>query len=309
MSEPLPSLDVLQVFEACGRCLSFTAAGAELGMTQPAVSQHIQRLERALGTPLFVRVHRGIEPTATGSALLGPVQEALGMMREAVERAKAEPARELLAVATDFAFATYWLMPRLDQFYRLYPHIDVSLVTSNRALPSLPADVDLAVVFGGGRIQRGESQLLLREQVFPVCSPRLLQAHGGDPRMTLSASPRLHLKSAPGQQWFDWRTASSAWGLDGSGPASPPAFDNYSLVIGAALAGQGVALGWRHLVDTLLEQGLLCRLRDDALESRLGYQLVLPQRKRRPAAVLAFAQWLQSEMRSGPVPPLDSMHG
>ena len=139
MPSPLPSLDLLQVFEACGRCLSFTLAAAELGMTQPAVSQHIRRLERAMGTSLFVRVHRGIELTSAGTALLDPVQEALATLHTAVDRTMAEPARELLAVATDFAFATYWLMPRLERFYRLHPRVDVSLVTSNRFQAQLPS--------------------------------------------------------------------------------------------------------------------------------------------------------------------------
>jgi DNA-binding transcriptional LysR family regulator len=155
-------------------------------------------------------------------------------MDEAVVRAMAQPVRESLAVATDFAFAAFCLMPRLERFYELHPQVDVSLVTSNRALVQLAADVDLAVVFGDGRVQRGASSLLLREKVFPVCSPGLLQSHDGD-------------------------------------------------------------------ADRVL--------RDDMLESSLGYHLVLPRRKRRPAVVEAFARWLQSELPPLERPPLDSDHG
>ncbi|MCB2006817.1 MAG: LysR family transcriptional regulator [Rhodoferax sp.] len=309
MPRPLPSLDLLQVFEACGRCLSFTVAAAELGMTQPAVSQHIRRLELALGTPLFIRVHRGIELTSAGAALLAPVQEALATLHTAVDRTMAEPARELLAVATDFAFATYWLMPRLERFYRLHPRIDVSLVTSNRAQVLLPADVDLAIVFGDGRIPRAESSLLLRECVFPVCAPGLLRAHGGDPQAVLREAPWLQLKPAPGQHWFDWQRAGPRWAGDRAAVAELPAFDNYLLVIGAALAGQGVAIGWQHLVDSLLAQGLLCRLGRHRLESPLGYHLVLPQRKRGRPASAAFVQWLSSELPRDRGPTLDSGHG
>lgn len=308
MSKTLPSLDLLRVFEACGRCLGFTAAGAELGMSQPAVSQQIQRLERALGTPLFVRVHRGIELTAAGVDLLAPVQEALALVQDGVARASAQRARQLIAVATDFAFAAFWLMPRLERFYRLHPHIDVTLVTGNRAWVSMPVDVDLAVVFGDGRVQRGESSLLLRERVFPVCSARLLAAHGGDAAVTLRMAPRLHLKPAPGQRWFDWQRAGHVWRPDAAAAPSPTPFDNYTQVISSALAGHGVAIGWQHLVDTLLAQGLLCRLGDDALESRLGYHLVVPQRKRQPAGSRCFAAWLQSEMRAPAEPTVDSPH-
>lgn len=309
MPNRLPSLDLLQVFEACGRCLSFTAAAAELGMTQPAVSQHIQRLEQALGTPVFVRVHRGIEPTAAGAALLVPVREALAQLRDAVARTMSEPARETLAVATDFAFANYWLMPRLARFYRLHPHVDVSLVTSNRALVRLPVDVDLAIVFGDGRIARAESHLMMPERVFPVCSPRLLQDHGADARAVMRSAPRLHLKQAPGQHWFDWRAAGPSWDPEGAARPVVPPFDNYTQVLGAALAGQGVAIGWQQLVEPLLAQGLLCRLGDAEMASPLGYHLVLPQRKRSPAASRDFARWLWSELPPAQRPPLDFRHG
>jgi len=309
MPKPLPSLDLLQVFEVCGRCQSFTAAAAELGMSQPAVSQHVQRLEQALGTPLFSRVHRGIAPTAAGAALFGPVQEALAQLHDAVARTKAEPPRELLAVATDFAFASLWLTPRLERFYRLYPHIDVSLVTSNRALVQLPADVDLAIVFGDGRVRRAESQLLLRERVFPVCSPGLLQSHGGDAQAVLQVAPWLQLKAALGQRWFDWRVAGPAWSRDRPAASALAAFDNYTLLLGAALAGKGVAIGWHHLVDTLLAQGLLCRLGTHVLESHLGYHRVLPQRKRQTGASRDFVQWLHTELPRDQGPTLDSVHG
>lgn len=308
MPTRVPSLDLLQVFEACARRLSFTAAGAELGMTQPAVSQHMQRLEHALGTGLFLRVHRGIVPTAAGISLLGPVQEALALIDEAVRAAVAEPARTVLAVATDFAFAAYWLMPRLERFYRSHPGVDVSLVTSNRALVSLPADVDLAIVFGDGRIQRGDAELLLAEQVYPVCSPSLMQRHGGDPQSVLQSSPRLHLKPAPGQRWFDWDQAGRAWGLNPQAERAPPSFDNYPLVVGAAMAGHGVAIGWHPLVKPLIDQGLLCRLREDLLASSLGYHLVLPQRKLQLAGARDFVQWLRNETRAPSEPTLDSGH-
>ncbi len=309
-SSPL-SLDPLRVFEACGRCLSFTAAAAELGMSQPAVSQQMQRLEQMLGTRLFERVHRGIALTAAGAALLDPVQEALDIVRGALESASSQVARELLSVSTDFAFAAYWLMPRLERFYQRHANIDVSLVTSNRALTKMPSDVDLAIVFGDGGVRGGESSLLFREEVFPVCGPRLLQGDSGNAMAVLQSAPRLHLKPAPGQHWFDWAAVAHAWQL--APPATdvlPRTFDNYTQLIGAALAGQGVAIGWRHLVDPLLEQGLLCRL-DTArgsLTSHYGYHVVSPQRKRRPGSVKRFVEWLRDEL-SDANPTVDSSHG
>lgn len=296
MSNHLPSLDLLRVFEACARLLSFTAAATELGTTQPAISQQVQRLEQQLATRLFDRVYRGIELTGPGLVLLDHVQDALESLRAGFEAVSAQAPREVIAVATDFAFAAYWLMPRLPRFYQRNPHLDVSLVTTNRALGVLPSDVDAAIVFGDGRLKRGESRELFREEVFPVCSPRLLAGDGRPGRHGLEGLPLLQLKPAPGQRWFDWPGVFREFGL-GEAPAPvSPGFDNYTLVIGAALAGQGVAIGWRHLVDELVAQGLLCRVLDGSAASSYGYHLVLPQRKRRVRVVQRFIDWMDAEL-------------
>ena len=305
----MPSLELLKVFEACARCRGFTAAATELGMTQPAVSQQMQRLERELGNRLFERVHRGIALTTAGQALLAPVQQALDLVRDAVAIASAQPSRQLLSIATDFAFAAYWLMPRLARFYALHPNIDVSLVTSNRALVALAPDMDMAIVFGDGHLPRTRSRLLFREEVFPVCSPRLLQVDGADSASLLRSEPLLHLKPAVGQPWFDWPALArcSDWPL--ASTDAGPAFDNYTMVLAAAVAGQGIAIGWRHLVDDLLQQSVLCRLRDDALLSPYGYHLMSAQQKTLSRSARSFVDWLLSELPSSEGGTVDSRHG
>ena len=310
MSKTLISLDLLRVFEACGRCQGFTAAAVELGMTQPAVSQQMQRLEHELGSALFDRVHRGIRLTAAGQALLPSVQQALALVRDAVALASARPQRSALLVATDFAFAAHWLMPRLARFYQLNPAIDVSLVTSNRALHKLAPDIDLAIVFGDGRMQGAESQLLFREEVFPVCSPRLLQeTYGADSAQVLRSAPLLHLKPAAGQHWLDWPTVCAQGHWLRTSSAGGIAFDNYSMVLGAAVAGQGVALGWRHLVDHLLDPSVLCRLPMASLVSRFGYHLMTPQHKRQTPSSRSLVDWLLSERPDEQGHAVDFRHG
>jgi len=299
MASHLPSLDLLRVFEACARLSSFTAAAIELGTTQPAISQQVQRLEKQLATRLFDRVYRGIELTGPGLVLLDHVQDALESLRAGFEAVSAQAPREVIAVATDFAFAAYWLMPRLPRFYQRNPHLDVSLVTTNRALGALPGDVDAAILFGDGRLKRGDARLLFGEEVFPVCSPRLLQHLGTRDPPDLAGLPLLNLKAAPGQHWFEWPALFQALGLAAVPRPLEPGYDNYTLVIGAALAGQGVAIGWRHLVDDLLAQGLLCRLTQASVTSAYGYHLVLPQRKRRVRLVQRFIDWVDGELARG----------
>lgn len=127
------SLDALRVFESAARLRSFTAAAVELGTTQPAVSQQMKRLEAQLGTRLFDRIYRGIELTEAGLLLFEQVHQGLQAMDDGVAQASGRGQREVLQVATDFAFAAFWLMPRLQRFHDAYPQVDVSLVTGERS--------------------------------------------------------------------------------------------------------------------------------------------------------------------------------
>ncbi|MBF3198357.1 LysR family transcriptional regulator, partial [Pseudomonas aeruginosa] len=158
----------------------------------------------------------------------------------------------------------------------------------------------VAILFGDGRSKHGEAHRLFREEVFPVCSPRLVEglqlplakAH-------LARLPMLHLKPAQHARWFDWPALFEALAIDRQPIPAVLSFDNYTLLIQAAIAGQGVAIGWRHLVDGLLEQGLLCRPIGESCLSRYGYYAVLPERKRRQRLVDGFVDWLQAELQAG----------
>lgn len=290
------SLDLLRVFEAAARQRSFTAAAVELGTTQPAISQQIKRLEEQLATRLFDRIYRGIELTEAGVLLFEHVQPGLQQLDNGLSAVVGQHQHEVLQVAADFAFAAYWLMPRLHRFHEANPHVDVSLVTSERNHNMLRTDIDVAVLFGDGRFKQGESLWLFNEEVFPVCSTSLL----GDRALPLSAEallelPLLHLRGENSSHWFDWSGVFRELGLQTAPAPGQLRFDNYTLLIQAAIAGQGVAIGWRHLVDNLLEQGYLCRPIKETALSAYGYYVVLPQRKRRGALIQQFVDWLMAE--------------
>ncbi|WP_191489200.1 choline sulfate utilization transcriptional regulator [Pseudomonas sp. FEN] len=290
------SLDLLRAFEAAARHHSFTAAAVELGTTQPAISQQIKRLEEQLSTRLFDRIYRGIELTEAGSMLFEQVQVGLQSIDSGLSAVTAQRQHEVLQVATDFAFAAYWLMPRLHRFHAANPQVDVSLVTSERSHNMLRTDIDVAVLFGKGRFKQGESHWLFSEEVFPVCSPRLLKERELPlPPRALLEFPLLHLKGENSSHWFDWSGVFRELGLTVAPAPGQLRFDNYTLLIQAAIGGQGVAIGWRHLVDNLLEQGLLCRPISQTAISSFGYYVVLPQRKRRGALIQRFFDWLMAE--------------
>lgn len=298
MQEPPLPLELLRVFEASARLLSFTSAGRELGLSQPAVSQQIQRLERLLSVRLFERRHRALALSAAGALFLDHVQQALECVHAGCLAIRAPAAREVLTVTTDFAFAACWLMPRLARFYQQQPQIDVSLITSNRGLLDARADVDLAIVCGDPRRLGTEARLLVQEEVFPVCSTAWPSARVPRSWAEAARAPLLSLKPDPGRRWFDWSAALLAAGTT---PVPAPAvreFDNYPLVLDAAVAGQGVALGWSGLVDDTIARGALRRCGAEPVRSERGYHLVQPQRKRRLRIVGPFVDWLESELAS-----------
>ncbi|MGE8412635.1 MAG: choline sulfate utilization transcriptional regulator [Pseudomonas sp.] len=290
------SLDLLRVFEAAARQRSFTAAAVELGTTQPAISQQIKRLEEQLGIRLFDRIYRGIELTDSGTLLLEQVQAGLQNIDAGLSAIRQQHQHEVLQVATDFAFAAYWLMPRLHRFHEANPQVDVSLVTSERSQGALRSDVDVAVLFGDGRFNQGQSHWLFSEEVFAVCSPALLKDRATPlPAHGLLELPLLHLRGEGSSRWFDWSGVFRELGIASAPAPGPLRFDNYTLLIQAAIAGQGVAIGWRHLVDSLLAQGLLCRPIAETVISSYGYYVVLPQRKRRGPLIQRFVDWLMVE--------------
>ncbi len=283
------------LFEVAARLRSFTAAALELGTTQPAVSQQIKRLEEQLATRLFDRIYRGIELTDAGEVLFSHVQAGLQSIDSGLIAITEHHQHEVLQVATDFAFAAYWLMPRLHRFHKVNPDVDVSLVTSERTHSMLRADIDVAVLFGDGRFKQGESHWLFSEEVFPVCSPQLLAGRQTPlPNDALRDFPLLHLRGESINNWFDWAGVFRA--LTSPGPRARPVALRQ---LHPADPGGHRRTRHRHRlaspVDDLLDQGLLCRPIAGAAISGQGYYVVLPQRKRRVQIVQQFVDWLASE--------------
>jgi LysR family transcriptional regulator, glycine cleavage system transcriptional activator len=305
----LPPLQSLVVFEAAARHLSFTQAARELGTSQPAVSHQVRRLEAYLGVALFQRLYRRVALTPEGRQLFDAVETGLGTMMDAVSRLRSPKRHARIDVATDFGFAAFWLLPRLPLFRERYPAIDVRIITSQREFELRTDPVDVAIVFGAGKHPHGAATRLFAEEVYPVCSPRHLE---GQPAIRaardLVTRPLLHLEddgrvSGGGDRWFNWRSWLRAAGID-SAPNDPRlSFDNYTLLIQAAIAGQGIALGWASLVDHLIRKGQLVRALDLSFTTRRGYFLLLPMDRTPTPDSLAFHDWVLSEQTSATTEP------
>lgn len=292
----LPPLQSLVFFEAAVRHSSFTGAAQELGTSQPAVSQRIGLLEADLGTALFNREHRGVSLTPEGLQLVMAVREGLASISEAAAKIRNRHQRQVLTVATDFGFATYWLMPRLATLRDLVPELDVRIVTTQNQFDIRGEPVDMAIAFGDGDWPGCSSHHLFPETVLPVCSPAFLQRHAlGGPPASLCALPLLHLESAEPQRWMRWEGWFSAHGLRSTGGGHDLTLNNYPLVIQAAMAGQGVALGWAPLVDELVRQGQLVPAVKVPLRTQRGYFLVEPNTRRNNETLHRFRSWIVQE--------------
>lgn len=292
-----PPLQSLVVFESAARLLSFTAAARELGTTQPAVSQQIRSLETELGVALFARVYRGVTLTDAGYLLLETTQKSLKELRDVVQKIKQNTAPPRINFATDFAFAAYWLMPKLAEFRRLHPDIDIRIQTSQSEIDLVSADADIAMLFGDGHYTGYHSEKLLIEHVYPVCSPKLFEQYQGFSSFEdLSQAPLLKLNADLGQKWLDWEAVFAHHHTLWQSPEALMEFDNYTLVVQAAISGQGVALGWSPLLDSFIESGVLMALKHFAVTTDHGYHIVMSKQQAPSEQVRLFLNWLKSQM-------------
>ena len=268
----LPPLQALLFFESAARHLNFTTAAEELGTTQPAVSLRVRSMEDHLGVRLFRRLHRGVTLTDEGLRLYEAVSSSLATLRSATTDMRSRQKPCTLTLATDFGFAKLWLLPRMQALRAALPDLQLRVLTSQAQPGARDDDVDLAIVFGPPPAQ-GEAELLFRERAVPVCSPALLAGRSAAPREL----PLLHLHQAEQARWLGWDDWFEARGSDVVRSAPSLTFNDYSMVVEAAVAGHGVALGWSPLVDDLLARGELVAVHDEPLQTARGYFLTAPR--------------------------------
>ncbi|MGH8082955.1 MAG: LysR family transcriptional regulator, partial [Lysobacter sp.] len=175
MTRKLPLLTALPSFEAAARHLSFSKAAEELNVTHGAVSRAIKNLEDQLGVLLFERATRSVRLTAVGEPYARAVRDALDRLATATATATIRHSNSTLTVSTSDGFAGRWLVPRLYRFHRAHSDIDVRVSTTGKLSNFLGDGIDIAIRYGGGDYPGLDCEFLADEEVFPVCSPRLLE--------------------------------------------------------------------------------------------------------------------------------------
>lgn len=288
----------LRLIETVGRCGSFSTAALELGMTQPAVSQQIAHLEKLLGVVLFERRHRGVSATHHGQMLHTTTTDVLTQLYGTMKTIHESGAREALTILTDYGFAANWLLPRLSDFEEKFPEFDVSLLTTqvkrDAKIDHRNTHHDVSILFGEKpQAHDLSSTCLFQEEIVPICSPTYFKTagpfnHPGD----IVKAKLLHLKG-PDHHWFtwaDWFDAIDASFSLKSVPKNSLSFGNYPLLLQAVLQDQGIALGWRPLIDDLIKTNQIILLSNESIKSKRGYFLSTPL-KNKPH-IEKFTQWI-----------------
>jgi LysR family glycine cleavage system transcriptional activator len=292
MARRLPSIRALAAFEAAGRHLNFTHAAAELNLTQGAISHRVADLEAQLGVRLFVRLRQGLQLTQPGHGYLAVVREALARLHAGARAIEDEYAgRGVLTVSVSPNFAAKWLVHRLGTFLAAHPDIDLRISATLRHIDLAADGVDLAVRHGDGQWSDLDVVRLSTEQLFPVCSPRLVESAQGlrTPR-DLSRCVLLHDRDRQG--WARWLDAAGVPEVDaGRGPV----FDQTSMAIDAAIAGHGVALARTALAAADLLGGRLVRPFATALPAPFAYWIICAKGAAASRKIALFRDWLLAE--------------
>ncbi|MEM1344495.1 MAG: transcriptional regulator GcvA [Pseudomonadota bacterium] len=293
MALSLPPLTALRAFEAAARHLSFAAAADELSVTPAALSFQIKSLEQHLGTPLFVRRNRAVELTEAGRALAPGAASGFETLRQAWQAAQRALQDDRLTVTAGPGFTAKWLAPRLGEFARLCPDIEIRIASTLNLLDFARDGVDVAIRFGQGDDAGLFSEHLSDEWVTPMMRPEIA-ARLHTPA-DLLAETLIHddsmafLKRRPG--WADWLTAA---GIAAPLPGGLT-FSQADHVIDVAVQGLGVALGRFTMARQALRTGALVAPFTLALAVPAHARIVCPLGHESRPAVARFRDWLKAE--------------
>ena len=271
----LPSITAIQCFEAAARHLSFTRAADELSLTQSAVSKQVAQLESFLHRKLFRRVRRSLCLTPEGTIYISEVRKILVQLEMSSQYIMSYNNHlDVLKIATLPTFGTRWLAPRLTGFLDRYPNISLNCCEKVDTFDLDKEGIDIAFFYGHGSWPGLECHRLFDEEVVPACAPTLLNGQGMESPMDLTRYRLMHLSTRP-RAWHDWFASQS---LTTEHSYQGNLFETFHMLIRATIAGTGIALLPRFLIEYELAQGELVIPWCHSLNSANGYYLAYPER-------------------------------
>ncbi|MBE9550372.1 MAG: transcriptional regulator GcvA [Proteobacteria bacterium] len=293
----IPPLRALRAFVASAKHLSFTRAAEDLYVTQAAVSLQVKQLEEFLEIPLFTRGSRSLTLTEQGKVYLQDVILALKELATATERVTRRNRNVELVVSTLTSFAERWLIPKLSNFQKAHSGMDIRIAASEWVVDFDRDGVDLAIRYGRGEWPETNSTLLIREDIFPVCSPDLCKKSGLPCLAENLAKFTLLHDDYAREDWLLWLKAAGVEDVDSQRGLS---FSHSSMMLEAAAQGMGLALGHTPLIQEDLESGRLVKPFETSLQGEMAYYIVTPMGTDNDLANV-FRDWLLEEARQNPL--------
>ncbi|NMD09511.1 MAG: transcriptional regulator GcvA, partial [Phyllobacteriaceae bacterium] len=286
---------------AAAQHLSFTRAADDLGVTPAAISHQIKELESQLGISLFTRTSRSMRLTREGEILHTAAHESLEVLSRALMRIKRLENRMQIRVSASPSLAAKWLVPRLDRFLSLQPGADVRVDVSHSVVDFDREDIDIAIRFGEGKYPGLRADMLFQDNVFPVCSPKIITKEKPlkTPRDLLKHT-LIHLDwEAQGSPWPNWKMWMKASGINDFDDRAGLHFGQTSFAVQAALDGMGVALGDSNLVADDLAAGRLVKPFELSLRApkQFAYYVITRSDTADAPMVDAFRDWCMAEAR------------
>lgn len=291
MSRATPPLNALRTLAAVVKHGGVSRAAEKLCLTHSAVSHQIHAVQEALDTPLFEKHGRMLRPTAAAAAYIARIASALDEIDRATEALLDARHDKRLRLSTTPSFAAHWLLPRLGEFIAANPGIDVELESSSRLSQVQDGETDVAIRFGAGHYPGLFSELLMQDWIFPVCTPAFARQHRLADPPALAGLPRLH---SQGEPWSWWLQEA------GLGPLADTehgtVFSDSSLMLQAAIRGQGIGLARLSVAYEALANGLLTRPYALQAQTPHSYYFVCRKDKKEAPTVTRFRQWLGQQI-------------
>ncbi|OGB24286.1 MAG: hypothetical protein A3I66_16005 [Burkholderiales bacterium RIFCSPLOWO2_02_FULL_57_36] len=282
------SLTGIRAFNAAAKHLSCSRAAEELFLTQSAVSKNLQSLEEYLGVKLFTRVHQGLVLTDAGTTYWEAIKPVLSMLADATEKARMlDPDHAAIYLGVQATFGEKWLMRRIGEFARRYPDVVVQFAPRPGATSERTA-FSAEIRAGRGTWNGMHAHYLMGQELFLVCSPALasgMQERGAAELLRFRLLEHVDLP----QMWDRWFSAQQVRIYDGR---NTQRYERFSVMISALLAGLGIALMARCLIEEELREGTLILLVEQPMKTEYGYYLVYPRDQYPSIALERFSDWL-----------------
>jgi len=295
MSDRLPPLTALRAFESAARHMSFAKAAEELNVTPAALSFQIKSLEEHLGTALFLRLNRAVKLTEAGRTLAPGASEGFQSLTMAWRATRRLLDSNTLNVTAGPAFTAKWLAPRLYEFARAHPEVDLRFSASLRMMDFDLDEVDVAIRFGYGPDQGLWSMPLSKEWITPVMTPELAEQYPTPD--SLKTAPLMFDDSVDFlDPPCDWTTWFRAMGITFT-PTHGPHFSQADHAVDAALAGAGIVLGRRAMVVKELHEGRLVAPYGLALETKARFRFLCREGAENRPQIVAFRDWMLAEIQ------------